>query len=889
MRTPDATPIPSLVEERTVEVRFLRPSRVVGLREARGWPARLLAEAEAEAYAVDALGADELVSAVATGTEDARSMRVEAAGCSAVDPLVGPRDDLLVPLHDALDLLAPEELTAGPVPASRRALIVRYRLPPGVGPLRVPDDERRAIGPIRWTVTWTDTPGELVAHAVCEVRAGALGLLERRKVRAWADRVRAGARLTLVLRPFQLADRDLAASVAGLDRLVADHPGEPAYHGIRALLRARLGHREAALRGLDAAEIDPGARAYWRGQVLLHEALGRQRVRGVDRDGAVEALQAAVAAGFPEAEFHLAGALTLGASGFPFGPGARLEEAAAELLAREYLGPMELDLLETLVRLGRHEEAVARVEQEAPHLDGEGAFLLALAATRGVDTTIDAAQARFDGPKERLRALGKAGTLAFGLRAYALGEALLDAGAAAVDQPPELVRGVLGRPAPRASLGLEEGHPALLLGDLLRAWLDRDEAALARLRSAHAGDVGALFGPLRREADERGVVFLVDLAHGGAEVLEVVPGVGAVVRARLLMTDFDAWLTWENGWRYLGCDATAGDLAEEALRRLDAGDLPAAGAWVRWLVEAHEGVGWTRHGRRPRPLVDRLLRPGAAEEAGPEPRSAAGLAWREMRVDDAAQLRAVAETFAMDATRRLPDLRGLPPALEARLLEVLEGHLFDLGRRQDALATIDRLLALVPPTRARRAFRASVRHGLGEGEALAELDALAEEAPDDFDVAMRRMFAHARLDHDAALDVARAVELPGDATASSVNNVACHLLFGDAADLGRARALCEDAWDPTDPHPRLANTRAVTRALQGDLLGALAAWREAVHAGDERFPLPDWHYVHGRLAEGLGLLEEARAAYARVPAPEAGSRRYDTRALADARLAALER
>jgi hypothetical protein len=894
------SPLPSLVEERTVHVRFEGPSAVVGVREARGWPAALLVEEDAAEYGANALGASEVLGTTLTHAGGATRLQVDAGGCETVDPLIGLEDNLHVPLYDALDLLAPEELALGAVAASRRALLLRYHLPAGVGPIHVPEDERRVIGPIEWTVTWTDTPGELVAHAICEVHAGTLDHATVRTLHGLAARVGAGVSLTLVVRALQLAGRDPSAASRELDALIAAHPAERAYHGLRAVLRARLGQRDAALQGLAAAPFaaapgqvgGEGARAHWRGHVLLHDRLGRTRTVGADRDGAVAAFRLAAGARFGESRYFLASALTLGDSGFPFGPGAKLDAAVAELLTLGPIGPMELDLLEALVRLGRHAEAVARVEQAAPELAGEGSFFTALAFTRGVDVAIAAAQVRFPAPKERLRALAKGAWTALQIGAYDLGGALIDAGAAAVGQPSSLLRGVYGTPAPRQTLNLPEGHPALILGDLLRAWLNG--GALTGLVSPHAGDLSELWGPLRREADEKGSTLLLDLAWGGAKVVETVPGVGAVVRTRLLMTDFAAWLVWEDGWRYLGSDADPSALAAEALRHLDTGHLDpgatdAAATWVRWLVETREGVGWTRHRRRTRPLLSRVFRPGAAEKPGSGPTTAAGLMWRVLDPKNPAHLRAVAATYAMDATAPLPDLRGLPLKLEKLTLEVLETRLYQLGRAREALAVCDRLLVLVPPTLERRAFRANVRLAAGDRVgALTDLADLHREAPDNFDVRVRRMHTHARLGSPEACVIARGlIDLPEDASVGTVNNVAWHLLFGDVNDIARARALCDGAWDPTEPHPALAHTRALARALQDDIVGALAAWREAVPDTDALYPTPDWAYVEGRIAEALGMRDAALAAYAKVPPPDKESPRYTTRGLADARVALL--
>jgi tetratricopeptide (TPR) repeat protein len=171
-------------------------------------------------------------------------------------------------------------------------------------------------------------------------------------------------------------------------------------------------------------------------------------------------------------------------------------------------------------------------------------------------------------------------------------------------------------------------------------------------------------------------------------------------------------------------------------------------------------------------------------------------------------------------------------------------------------------------------------------EADHAIDALRAARPDDAGVAhawagvaiRRADFAEGVRRYDTLL------QRP-DATPGDRNNAAWLRLF-TGTDLQAALELARKAAGPdrgSADAPAL-NTLAVIEAELGELGAAkLDGWQAMVTGGRDTPNAADW-YLHGRIAEQLGLRDDAIAAYRRVPPGDAP---HTSHTLARRRLARL--
>jgi tetratricopeptide (TPR) repeat protein len=215
-----------------------------------------------------------------------------------------------------------------------------------------------------------------------------------------------------------------------------------------------------------------------------------------------------------------------------------------------------------------------------------------------------------------------------------------------------------------------------------------------------------------------------------------------------------------------------------------------------------------------------------------------------------------------------------------RLITIVIGG---LGRKGELLAAAERLEILAPGTSA--AFAAKAEGLLAAGRA-----------------AEARVIAEARLatkpDDPAALLVrATAAVASGDASASALlpkesavvggwhNNLAWAALARPelrdvAIGWGEQAIEASQRRDLASLH-----TLATLLVEAGRVDEAHALFREALAL--DGTPGPEWMYVHGALAEAVGLPEVARAAYVAVGAPAVGTDPLDIRVLAQGRLSRL--
>ena len=776
---------------------------------------------------------------------------------------------------------------APPEPAVRRGELLlpiayqgtlRYRVVPPAGfepELPLPDPQRTVLGPLAYErrAEVSADGAVVVVHTVAVTR--------RRLAPAEVEGLRAGLAALLDdgprVRFVRTSARLLEAgqgreALDEIRRLIALHEGEARHwnHLAQALLRLGLGEaaRSAARRSV---ALEPGSG--WSQRVLAsaleHDALGRWLAPGCDLDGAIEAQRRAVDLDRePGVRAHLAFLLEHGARCERYGEGARLEEAASayryirtELKSRDH----DPALLAVLLRSGKFAEALPLARDLPEGRDRKAALLACRAATEGAEAAVKEALRQPAG--ERAPVLDAAAQHLVLARRYAEAARLLDAGSAGTSQSAELKARAaqLARVRRVETLHPDPKDPATFPVRFLRAlaqggeaWAavpEVDQAGVAALGAGLGGaiprglrtssglpepvalDVGLSLLEVRREGDGRAALRL------GATL----PGQGSPLSFVLLREPA--------GWRLLTAEPPSAGLGAAARRRLEAGDQAGArGLLALARLEAGEpGEG------RPAALLATLLPEGREPGAEALAVAAAGLeAYAGVDPVRGALERARAAATAPDARKALTwalaagharaerwaDVVPLAEALleaepaSERAFVLLTAAQLELGRRADLEAAVARRLALLPDD-------PPARH------------ALVSRAIRAGDVA-------------AAVDAERALVEGGRADPGDRNNLAWALLFVPGPLPEQALEEARRAVEQTrEREPASLHTLATVHAVRGEAAEAMQVLRKAVEQGGaEGLPGPDDWLVVGLILERYGLVEEARAALARVRPPE---------------------
>jgi tetratricopeptide (TPR) repeat protein len=389
----------------------------------------------------------------------------------------------------------------------------------------------------------------------------------------------------------------------------------------------------------------------------------------------------------------------------------------------------------------------------------------------------------------------------------------------------------------------------------------------------------AVQGPLRRMRSE-GELSLraaADLALGSMELrAEGDPQVGFRVRTHSAAqgaTQRSLYVVREGGrYRLLAVEGHPALLGMEALRRVERGDVAGARRWLDWarealpstLPESQSGAGFLR-----------LWTQGRAADREAVRLAAASLVAHGRHAVRAIPLLSTALEKAESETARRALERDLAAAyLNARrmpeLLGVAEGLLEAMPT--DALAFIQALRALSELGRLDEATqRAEARLKLlpQDGLALELLAGLATERGD---------LAGARVAWRRLVDA-------GKATAATYNNMAWYTLFLGKVDAAALEDAQRAASLSSYGDASILHTLATLYAEAGKGPEARQLLLKALELrGSDALEPHDW-YVVGRIAEGYGLTETARAAYAKVKSPEPDATSVDV--LAKRRLEAL--
>jgi transglutaminase-like putative cysteine protease/tetratricopeptide (TPR) repeat protein len=923
VRTPEATPDDNrLTVARELRLADAGPGNLLETRTTtgalaaaeRGTPAEER-RAMGERYGKEVLQAEALDGPEVTGDADPAAPLVVRTGWRRTPTILTEDDAARIPVypHEVFSALPPPltgiDDKGGPPPSRHTDVVLVqpyraefvYRLvpPDGFRPRPVPADRTLRFGPASYEERFAAGPDGVVtatfrfdtgARRLPAADAEALGREIRRLVAAEPPRIafeRTGAAL--------LAAGRFQEAIAETRALAARHP-DAAPHRIRlALALLRMGFAtEAAAEARAAAANGPDQGWAYRvlGWILEHDVVGRRYGPGFDRAGAIAAYRKAKALEPSHAAGRaaLADLLARDAAGARFAPGAALADAIAEYRAlHDELGTTAHDgaWVAALLAAGRDAEALERARAMPEGDERSGLVVAATAAHDGAPAAV--AEADRLAPEDGRKALQRAAALLVRRRAYPAAATLLEAAARGAPNAAEL-RGqadALARVRTWESLRGE--------GDE-RTRLVRRVAVATLVAADPAKELAELAAERHRAEAERlaraGV--LPDVERQGGDDPLPRPVMADLLVARLeVAADGDDRIGWRirvrvpagNGTRSAALYAVrergelrlvAGDppvLADEARVRLAGGDLAAARRWLDWAVE--EVAPGTDDGS-PAAILARL--------------------WTRSEAGDAARIRratAALCAFGRGAPAVLPELEAARTAAadagERRALDgAILGALRGAGRDEDALRLARSLLAADPGSRPAFLVEAAALRKLGRAREIpAAAEAVLARVPDDPDVlsvvAVGQLEAG---DLEAAVRTWRRAVVAGRATPMIYNDAAWLLLYREPVApeaLEWARRGVEDEGRTNEAS---LNTLAAAYAASGRPAEARDVLLESMSVGGMR-PLADSDWlVHGWIAEDLGLLDAARAAYARVARP-AESDPAGPWALAQRRLAAL--
>jgi tetratricopeptide (TPR) repeat protein len=684
-------------------------------------------------------------------------------------------------------------------------------------------------------------------------------------------------------------------------RLVELHPKEALHHAqlALALLEAGAGD-EARVEARRATEVEPRSALAWRtlGWVLQHDTLGRRFKAGFDHAGALAAYRKAKA--IDPKDFETRGDLGIlleyAPTGERYAEGARLEEAVSEYKSvREELGRQDMDdhLLLDLFLLEEYAEVLRQANGMEPSALRNSVRLSASALVDGPAAAAKSATKWVPAADARREALEDAATRLLRLRRYPEAHALLAEAARGASDAVELQRRLtpLAKATRFERRMLKADDPRSLVQRLFLAALDEDggKAQVEALipKAVLAAEPKMVDDVLRtiRVLLNRGVLAevpltaSVDLALSMLELrVDGDPKRGYRVQSRLPFegaSASDSWFVMRAGgeFRLLGTGYDYAALGQEAMRRADAGDLEGARQWLDWarealppsLTESQNGANFLR-----------LWKKGTAGGRDEVRVAAASLmAFGKQAVRAIPFLSLARERAGTDAERRGFD-RDLLAAY------------FYLERMPEMLEAADRLLEVAPVDETAFSHATFALRRLDRPDEMAKrAEARLKLIPDD-EPALEALANVATMKGDLtkAQEYRRRIVEAGKATAHTYNELAWNTLFLGKVD----EAAMEDALKANTltsyGNASYVHTLATIYAELGKGQEArLLLLKSLELQGASALESYDW-YVVGRIAESYGLLEEARAAYAKVRSPKPDANSVDS--LAVSRLKALE-
>ncbi len=666
--------------------------------------------------------------------------------------------------------------------------------------------------------------------------------------------------------------------------------------------------REEARR---AVQFEPKLAPAWRhlGWVLQHDDLGRRFGPGFDRAGALAAYRKAKELDPKEEDVRadLAILLEHDAAGIRYSPRSDLAAAIDEYKALKKdlnAAAMDDNLLVALIRAGRFPEAKEMAAKNKGSQTASVMSLVATAATDGADAAVREGERAFGDDKARAAALQSAAQTLMLTRRYKESAVLMErAGrqsdnAAALLSLAEILRKVRRHEEIPAAAD-QPGAPARRLMVLIAAGeLDVKQAAglfshdlaadflkMGETQARVAFEAG--FAPARKSLRSKDLPIdvAIDLALGALQ--ETATGDDATgyrvsfsFPLETKAAGFVVYVVREGGeYRIAAVGTALSTLGDEALRRVQRGDLAGARKWLGWAREAETGDTGGAADPLPGSPFLALWPKGSESAAAEETRCAAYVLLAEEK----------------EGAKALPALKtcreaATDPARRNAFDVALAFAQAAAGRWAEMEETGRRLLAAAPASDRAERLQAQALVELGRWD---DVRALAERrlqrlADDPWAVGMLIGGALRAGDLGQAETRLRRTVKSGKATANDFNELAWLLLEqgrvdDETLDLGQHAATLSDY-----KHAAYLHTLASLYAEKGRTAEAYRILLQSIDARATETASPDDWYVFGRLAEQYGLPDVARKYYQRVPPPKsADGEPMSTHALAARRLAAL--
>ncbi|APR81551.1 Transglutaminase-like enzyme, putative cysteine protease [Minicystis rosea] len=663
-------------------------------------------------------------------------------------------------------------------------------------------------------------------------------------------------------------------------RAVKAHPDRAIDKARLAEALVELGFGESARRlAVEVVKLEPDAAAYHRllGLILERDTFGRQHHRGFDRAGALAAFREAVKRDPTDldAQVRIGILLEHDDEGERYGAKSQLTEAIAhydsldpEQLAAFSNGVYVPNAFFARMYAGRFDELRARLDKLPRERLPAVPAIVTAAALGGPNAAVAEVTKLALARESRAAVLAGASGVLINLRKYPESAALAELMAADSSDAGVRVR-ALGQKKlkPIDAVRLPTAKPEEIALKTLAVFSGLPtaaaEAEARRFVSARAYDkkgksplvdafkelagVGKSIDVHRRDV-------LADILYAGSEaVVEGSPAVGFRVHLRPQLRaggGMHVYIAREgSALKLRAVGNMPSDLGCEALYLAKSGDRKAATQWLDWAREQVDAGGGGDPLRG-----DPFARLWSSNKADIET-AAAALCGTGTDAESAATLLEAARAKATGDRQN-----DIDHALHRAL-----GH---LGNYKDALVAAERLEKALPHSSAARRMVFFALLDLDRlGDVAAKAKHVLAASPDD--PGMLYLLASAEEDLGHAAESYRLGErliAIGKADAGDYNNQAWRSLFtGSVTDKDLGYALRAVQAEPTKP--TYLNTLAALYAELGRTEDARETLMKILpHEPNEEPRPPDW-YVIGRLAERLGLPEEAKAAYGRVTRP----------------------
>jgi tetratricopeptide (TPR) repeat protein len=748
----------------------------------------------------------------------------------------------------------------------------RLELPPGYTPPALPADRTVKLGAATFTerdkldgrtvvVTYRFDSGKR------RLKPAELAALQT-AVRGFVSETR---RITIEHTASALTEQGKhVEAIAEIKRVIALHPKEAVHHSELAHALMAVGMGEAARRearravALEPKNADAHVVLGW---ALRQDTVGREHGFDFDRKGAIEVLRKArkLDPDHVGAAIELAHALQVGPSGRLFDPGSDARAAAVEWRAAYDLDATEDNangLMAALLGAGDGAACEQFARSRPASLDRDAYLVGAIAIRDGAAKAVTAGEALRSGTERRQlfdTARGNAALLgryddARAFQARATPNALYTAmmgRLARIEKPSPPGKDPVA--AVRASIieVADAGWPAApyLDASVARSIADENEGAanpmLAHMPAQYVRDIMLATSEITAEGGKTGPWRVTMKVVGATQVAVTYVGLD------------------KGAARMLGTTTDVRGVGRYAQRLLADGQLEAARTLFDWVIKDKPGS-----------RIASVWGPKLPRDADAAALAAALLASSSGPIAGAKALAACKTTAA-----------GARETCDA----TLAGVYLQAGKWDDALAhaaTWDKRAGPGWPQASRLQAWALTELGRAD-EADRVLTAALKQHPDDVDLLeVRAKVAWKRGAPDEIARRTDAVVAAAPTDLHALHDAAwAKMVIG--ADLAVAEQWAEQVLAAQPGDRAILNTLATIEAERGDVAAAKTHQWEALAKFPRRAPLGEQYYVIGRIAEQLGLRDDAIAAYRKVPADVSSVVEQSPYTLAGKRLAGL--